>query len=337
MVGKDLSEGFAGRKQAQKRVQQSRLIFTTCAGAGLGLLRTEHFGVVIVDEASQLTEPATLIPLTKGCQRAVLVGDHVQLRATVQKHAVLSAFDVSLFERLYTSADSKGVARVMLDTQYRMHPDICAFSSVEFYDGKLKSAESLSRVALPASQFLWPAGARKVFVRCSDVEDIGQQSKANSGQVRVCKQICDLLQNESPESQPRAQNGTTTETTTPSSSATEIAILTPYTRQREPLQKALPKYTVSSIDGFQGREADIIIFVTTRSNPHNDIGFLKDLRRLNVAMTRAKAGVIVVGNISTLIEPSDGNEEEESKRVWRRLVQACTETRVEVPAGGDES
>jgi superfamily I DNA and/or RNA helicase len=164
MVGRDLSSDFKGRREAQRRVQQSRLVFTTCAGAGLGLLRAEEFDTVIVDEASQQTEPETLIPLTKGCKRALLVGDHVQLRATVRQHAVTSGFDVSLFERLYNSPDRPDVAKVMLDTQYRMHPDICRFSSNTFYDSRLLSADSVSSITLPPSQFPWPKHARKVFV-----------------------------------------------------------------------------------------------------------------------------------------------------------------------------
>ncbi|KAF2101257.1 RdRP-domain-containing protein [Rhizodiscina lignyota] len=101
MVGKEISNSFSGYKLAQKRVEESRLVFTTCVGAALGLLRQELFDVVLIDEASQQTEPASLIPLTKGCSRAILVGDHVQLRATVQKHAAVVDYHISLFERHY--------------------------------------------------------------------------------------------------------------------------------------------------------------------------------------------------------------------------------------------
>jgi regulator of nonsense transcripts 1 len=85
---------------------------------------------------------------------------------------------------------------------------------------------------------------------------------------------------------------------------------------------------VSSIDGFQGQEADIVIFVTVRCNLQGEIGFLKDMRRLNVALTRAKAGLIILGDQTTLTMKK---EKEEACKVWDRLVQACT--RVKLPAG----
>ncbi|SMR51713.1 unnamed protein product [Zymoseptoria tritici ST99CH_3D1] len=319
MVGKDLSESHAGRRAAQKRVKASRLIFTTCVGSALGLLRNEKFDIVLVDEASQQTEPETLIPLTKGCKRAILVGDHVQLRATVQKHAVVTGFDISLFERHYELPETPGTAKVMLDTQYRMHPDICSFSSEAFYQGKLKSAPSMASIAPPTSRFPFPkTSSRKVFVQCSTTEDLGHQSKANQGQVKLCQTICGLL----------------SDSTIPASGKSvkpEIVILTPYTRQREELKAAIPAHEVSSIDGFQGREADIIVFVTVRCNEHYDIGFLKDMRRLNVAMTRAKASVIVIGDRKTLSGQSSADADVESKAVWKRLLDSCVE--VALPEG----
>jgi superfamily I DNA and/or RNA helicase len=108
MVGKDINQNPNVRKKALKRVKDSRLIFTTCIGSGLGLLRREKFDTIIVDEASQQTEPASLIPLIKGGSRVILVGDHVQLRATVRPHAQVLDFDVSLFERLWKQGDDEG-------------------------------------------------------------------------------------------------------------------------------------------------------------------------------------------------------------------------------------
>lgn len=325
MVGKDLSDGFAGRHEAQKRVQEAVIIFTTCAGAGLGLLRSQQFSIVIVDEASQITEPGSLVPLTKGCSRAILVGDHVQLRpSAIGRHAVLMDFNVSLFERLYTAPDRDDVAKVMLDTQYRMHPDLCAFSSDTFYEGNLQTAKGLDALKLPRSQFPWPStGGRKVFVQCDDVEDLGRQSKSNQGQVRLCKKICKLLDITTASSAHQSS--------TPAENAT-VAILTPYSRQRELLRNAIPNHAVSSIDGFQGREADIAIFVTVRSNAHHDIGFLSDMRRLNVVMTRARAGVIVIGHRNTLMQQSDEGADEESKSIWRGLLSSCEQ----VVLGGEE-
>ena len=96
-------EVYSNRKvldEAKRRVQEFKIVFTTCIGAAIGLLRSDSFNIVIIDEASQQTEPASLLPLIKGCQRAVLVGDHVELRPTVHPNSLVMGFDKSLFERL---------------------------------------------------------------------------------------------------------------------------------------------------------------------------------------------------------------------------------------------
>ncbi|EPE27935.1 P-loop containing nucleoside triphosphate hydrolase [Glarea lozoyensis ATCC 20868] len=321
MMGKELYTSYSALNKARDQIKRCNLIFTTCIGSGLGLLRSETFDTVIVDEASQQTEPASLVPLVKGCRKAILVGDHVQLGATVQKHAVLQGFDVSLFERLYKDAQEGSVAKVMLDTQYRMHSSICAFSSREFYDGKLKTGIPNTSRPLPPSAFPWPAGEKRMlFVECATPEELGGKSKRNKGQTELCHKICTLLN-----------------TIPPSSSSApispSIALLTPYTAQvlaLKSLASLFPNVEVFSIDGFQGREADIVIFVTVRCNVHGEIGFLKDLRRLNVVLTRAKRGVIVIGNRATL---GGGVVEEESTQIWRKLLNEMQRVEIEVEGG----
>jgi superfamily I DNA and/or RNA helicase len=325
MMGKELYTSYSALNKARDQIKRCQLIFTTCIGSGLGLLRSEIFDTVIVDEASQQTEPASLVPLTKGCRKAILVGDHVQLGATVHKHAVLQGFDVSLFERLYKQdsqsdsvfwdrAASGSVAKVMLDTQYRMHSSICAFSSREFYEGKLRTGISNNSRSLSPSAFPWhvseKATKRLIFLECATPEDLGGKSKRNKGQTDLCNKICTLLNTvpSSPSSSP------------PVESPPSIAVLTPYSAQVLALKSLTSMFAnveVSSIDGFQGREADIVVFVYVLCNLHGVIGFLKDLRRLNVVLTRAKRGVIVIGNRTTL---GGGEEVEESTRVWRRLL-----------------
>ncbi|KAJ4289446.1 hypothetical protein N0V88_006926 [Collariella sp. IMI 366227] len=146
--------------EAKKKVQNCGIIFTTCIGAGLDLLRSQYFDIVIIDEASQKTEPASLVSLVKGCQKAILVGDHVQLRPIVHQHSLAMEFDKSLFERLFVQptttikspsplASPSFLSCLMLDTQYRMHPSICAFSSTEFYGNKLLT--DISPTARPSS------------------------------------------------------------------------------------------------------------------------------------------------------------------------------------------
>ncbi|KAL4784135.1 RNA dependent RNA polymerase-domain-containing protein [Aspergillus varians] len=346
----EANSASSAKRLAVERIQQARLVFTTCAGAGLGLLRKEQFQIVLIDESSQQTEPMSLIPLAKGCQRAILVGDHVQLRATIGKYAQTMGLEVSLFERLYATGDdgatNSALSKVMLNVQYRMHPQICEFPSREFYDGKLQADFSCLDRPLPSDGFPWPRRtdvadtadaplARCIFVPCLGSEDAGYQSKGNASQAELCKKVYRLL---------AASQSTTA----------SIAVLTPYTRQAKILQDALPpSATVSSIDGFQGREADIIIYVTVRCNPHGEIGFLSDLRRLNVVLTRARAGLIVIGCPRTLtqgpasgmghtgiegkVNSLDGDSGEngvnqavdkDSAPVWRRLVASLQQVEI---------
>jgi regulator of nonsense transcripts 1 len=267
----------------------------------------------------------SLVPLTKGCQKAILVGDHVQLRATVRKYSKTLGFEISLFERLYIAKNlpEGSLSKIMLNVQYRMHPRICEFPSREFYEGKLKADVSCERNHLPKLGFPWPempsSGGqleRCVFVPCLGDEDIGYRSKGNLLQAELCKEIYRLLV----------------------STSGSIAVLTPYTRQVKLLKDRLPgSATVTSVDGFQGQEADIIIYVTVRCNPHRDIGFLSDLRRLNVVLTRARSGLIVIGCPRTLanaasLTSADENMDscrldpravdQDAGPVWKRLVRS---------------
>ncbi|KAH8733141.1 RNA dependent RNA polymerase-domain-containing protein [Phaeosphaeriaceae sp. PMI808] len=234
MMGKDLNSNLSAR--------QARLVFTTCIGASLVI-------------------PATLVPLVKGCTRAILVGDHVQLRATVQKSAVVVGYDVSLFERHYNMPRRD---------HYRMHRTICDFSSTEFYESKLKTAVADHSRPLPESLFPWPKEHRVVWMEC-------RQSKSNQGQVELCKQVVRLL--------------TSPATSTPAKS--------PACQGSEALSAAIPS--------IEGREADIIVFVTVRCNAS-----------LNVVMTRAKCGVVIIGGVG--------------ENVWKRLVEGCQVVEIESDA-----
>ncbi|KAK4442628.1 RNA dependent RNA polymerase-domain-containing protein [Podospora aff. communis PSN243] len=325
IAGEEIYGNYKAMREAKKRVAQSSLIFTTCIGAGLGLLRSQNFEVVIVDEASQQTEPASLVPLIKGCQKAILVGDHIQLRPTVTPHAAVQEFDISLFERLYTHQDGR-VARVMLNTQYRMHKSICGPISKEFYNGELLTGVPPDSRPMFQSQFPWPTvvapgrSPRMVFLNCDAPENLGEKSKSNKGQAELCLRVCTLLCSKKAQGVP----GPATEEGTPS-----IAVLTPYTKQAQLLMAMLSAFSqveVCSIDGFQGKEADLVVFVAVRCNPHHEIGFLKDHRRLNVALTRAKTGIVVVGNERTL---TMGTEDQESAALWKRLLGNMEKAAVE--------
>lgn len=342
MAGQELHDSHVALRKAKAIIKHAQLVFTTCIGAGLGLLRGQDFGIVIIDEASQQTEPASLVPLTKGCQKAVLVGDHLQLRPTVGQLAQSLEFDVSLFERLWTTGEGEGMQCIMLDTQYRMHASICRFSSDEFYEGKLRTSIAEDARIMFQSMFPWPVVGgrvqtdegrlhRMVFIECATPEDVGQKSKCNKGQATLCGKVCALL-SKRPPSSPTLRPSTGEDSTTPSSHAANekpfIAVLTPYTDQADLLKQVLSSYKqveVCSIDGFQGREADVVIFVTVRCNPQRKIGFLQDLRRLNVGLTRARSGIIIIGNRATL---TLGDANEESTATWKRLITSLVEVKM---------
>ncbi|KFA68585.1 hypothetical protein S40285_06676 [Stachybotrys chlorohalonatus IBT 40285] len=332
-------------EKAAQTIKRSDTIFTTCTGAGIGLLRSEHFDIVIVDEASQQTEPISLVPLFKRCSKAILVGDHMQLRPTVNQTVLALDFDISLFERLYAKANSStsdGNSKIlMLDTQYRMHPRLCEFSSGAFYGGNLKSGIDSAARPLGVSRFPFPKVAatgktstseheRALFIDCESTEMPAQKSKENKGQGDLCVQICKLLIS-TPETGIRKPPSTKAPVIPHS-----IVVLTPYNRQAELLKRMLCSVPhgiqVSGIDSFQGCEADIIIFFTVRCNEHRDFGFLEDMRWMNVALTRARTALIVVGNRATLTE---GTADEDSSAMWGRLLGQLKEVKLELPTSTD--
>jgi superfamily I DNA and/or RNA helicase len=323
MIDKDSSESSYALRDAQTRVREARLIFTTCAGSGLGLLRYEKFDIVLIDKASQVTKPESLIPLTKGCRRAIFIGDHAQIGSTVRKHAVVAGFHISLFERHYDYPVIPGVAKVMLDTQYGIHPEICVFTSREFYNDELKSAETNMEITLPLSQFPWPEDKHMVFIQCSTPEDLGNLSKSNSGQVKVCKAIYTLLK--APATASKCDHSA------PTATLLKIAIITPYIQQIKLLRTEIPDCEVFTTDRCQGTYFDIVIFVTVRCNAHYDIGILEDTQCLNVATTRARAGMIIIGDRTTLVGRAEGDIIDKSKAVWASLLRSCRELQLPPP------
>jgi len=237
-------------------------------------------------------------------------------------------YDISLLERLYTGPHR--LRRTMLNVQYRSPKELISFTSREFYGGNLQTGvDSTVLSGLHGSSFPWPkvdgVVFPTVFVPCTAEEDMGRSSKANSGQIDLIKHIVSLL--------------------TTSSSELSLTVLSPYSRQvkmlRDTLPSSCPAYT---IDSFQGRESDIIIFSTVRCNANRDIGFLDDARRLNVAWTRAKLGLIIVGDRNTLTLPSllfqaqdddtpdmPRTKADTSKDLWVRAIQACRQVEITLP------
>lgn len=237
----------------------------------------------------------------------------VQLRPTVKNMGKTLESDVSLLERLYTKRDEvpDGLAKTMLDVQYRSPRILNIFPSEEFYDGQLKTHEANAEVSnfLSLSQFPWPVKDRTViptvFIQCSEEEDMGDRSKSNQGQVEVIHRLLPLISSQRPDTpaEPKLEGLKTT-------------VLSPYTKQIQALRRKLPSsVTCSTIDSFQGRESDVIIFSTVRCNVEGDVGFLDDPRRLNVMWTRARLALIIVGDRRTM----------SSNPLWKRALDACTE------------
>ena len=247
----------------------------------------------------------------------ILTNFSVQLRPTVRNMAKALEYDVSLLERLYTTAsDATGMAKTMLDVQYRSPRELNAFPSKEFYEDRLKTSEGNAEVAdfLQSSKFPWPVRdgtlVPTVFLQCGEEEDMGSRSKSNEGQVKVVHDLLPLLTSQNPDTPQE-----------PRLSDLKITVLSPYTKQIQALRHRLPSsITCSTIDSFQGRESDIIIFSTVRCNVEGDVGFLDDPRRLNVMWTRARLALIIVGDRKTM----SGNP------LWKRALDACTEVSLPV-------
>ncbi|EJD42902.1 RNA-directed RNA polymerase [Auricularia subglabra TFB-10046 SS5] len=317
-------------KRAQTRVESARIVFTTCSGAGLGLLRNvSNFDIVVIDEASQVTEAGSLIPLVKGCRRAVLVGDHVQLRPMTRDMSSALMYDVSLMERLYRGPEHPAIRRTMLDVQYRFPAELARFPSEEFYGGLLRTGPQVSP-ALPGS-FPWPRSRQTgqqlstVFVQCASEEEMGRAAKTNEGQAAYVRHIVRLIMDGAPADM-------------------TLAVLTPYAAQQKLLRAQLPaSVACSSIDGFQGREADVVVFCTVRCNVMREIGFLHEARRLNVVWTRARYALVVVGDADTLrgahAALRGDSEEDMAKRddlrgayaMWDRALKHCVLVQIELP------
>jgi hypothetical protein len=293
--------------EASEAVLEScQIVVGTCASAGEPRLAERHFKVVVIDEATQATEPSTLVALTKGAECVVMAGDHAQLPPTVvSRTAMQNGLDVSLFARLQTD----GLPGLVLNTQYRMHPAISVFPSQQFYSGQIESGVTAEERPLPCSStFQWPNPKLPVtFLSCDDGDE-----RASAGSLAGTEESSTNTSEGSSYRNPgqaevsvRAVRGLLSDPT-----VTSIAMLTPYNGQVRLLntrfQAEFPKefdsgrIIVSSVDGYQGREAEVVVFSTVRCNPKRNLGFLADARRMNVAITRARRGLVVIGSESTL-------------------------------------
>ena len=274
-------------------LDEAEVICATTIGSGHRLLFNRKFPIVLMDEATQATEPSALVPIVKGCRQLILVGDHQQLPPTVlSRRADEGGLNRSLFDRLIAC----GLSSSMLTTQYRMHPILREFPSARFYENRLEDGCTPAQRPPPAG-FLWPDWDRPMaFVPVEGVEDTDEEGKSRFNRDeagKVLTVVNDLLA--AGDLKPDA-----------------IGVISPYNGQVRELTRLFEQaggrevgqpysgLEIKSVDGYQGREKDVIVFSTVRANERGEVGFLSDYRRLNVAITRAKRGLIVLGHPTTL-------------------------------------
>lgn len=287
--GLDPKTQFGRQKQI---LSEADVVCSTCSGADHPLIQHMTFARVLLDEAAQATELSSLVPLMKMKAEAcvTLVGDHRQLPPTISNVQVdVEGFGTSLFERMA----GQGVQPYLLNIQYRMHPCISAFPSSMYYDGKIRSG--IAGAARRAPQGIaWPVPEVPVtFLPVAGQELSEGTSWSNKSEVEAVQELLKSL---------CAWDDISQE---------EVGIITPYAAQARLLRRTLGcpapgkrgtgmTVEVSSVDGFQGREKDVIIVSTVRANSRGSVGFVGDPRRLNVTLTRAKRGLVVVGCFETL-------------------------------------
>ncbi|MEF8848181.1 MAG: IGHMBP2 family helicase [Candidatus Thermoplasmatota archaeon] len=290
---------YLEEKAVKNVIENADIVCTTNSSAASRPLEKHEFDVCIIDEATQATEPSCLIPIVKS-KKVVMAGDHKQLPPTVlNQKAEEKGLGNTLFERIIALYDNK--VKTMLNLQYRMNEKIMGYPSVSFYNGKLKADESVRKHTI--NDLIKNEGdfkakndlLRKICFsenplvlidtngKMSEENRYGSTSKQNPGEGKIVEKIIDTF----------LQNGL---------NPFFFGVITPYDDQKKLLMDKIQNRDVEidTVDGYQGREKEIIILSLTRSNKKNNIGFLKDLRRLNVAITRPKRKLIVIADTDTI-------------------------------------
>jgi len=271
-------------------MEEAQVLCATTITAGSQAFSGFKFHAILIDEVAQATEASSIVPIVcRGAKQLVLCGDHCQLPpSVVSREAELRGFSLSLYSRLVEA----GVPFRFLDTQYRAHPMLMEFSAECIYQGKLKSgidgSERLQPKGIPWPNPMCPAAFFEVGVE----EHLDGESKANRAEAEfVLKMLIEML-----------KHGDLT--------LNDVGVVTPYKGQVRTLRKIIfrdipsaeksKELEIASVDNFQGREKELIIFSAVRCNDFGGVGFLADWRRLNVMITRARRGLVVVGNAATL-------------------------------------
>lgn len=263
----------------QKVLDEAQVIACTLIGSTSDYLGDRKFKTVIIDEAGQGIEPAVWVPILRA-ERVVMAGDPFQLPPTVKSQdAARQGLAITLLEKTIERHERVSLLR----TQYRMNEQIMQFSNERFYQGKLEAHSSVKEWNLPFSsqavEFIDTAG-------CGFEERPGEGSESlcNPEEISIVRRHYEALK----------EMGLTTES---------VGVISPYRAQVEMLESEFAQdkqIAVNTIDSFQGQERDVIYISLVRSNPDGEIGFLKDHRRMNVAMTRARKKLVIVGDSATL-------------------------------------
>lgn len=279
------------------------VVCSTNATAGSDLLQNQTFDTLVIDEATQATAPSCWIPMVHA-RRAILVGDHKQLPPTIlNPEAADSGLQHTLFERLAghheTDPEAPGSIRSLLRTQYRMHETIMGFSSRRFYNDRLEADASVrrhtlvefgvSREALPqARRDILDPDAPFVFVDTSGIDAperqrSGSHSRENPREAQLVGRLVEDLRSAG---------------VAPS----QIAVISPYDDQVDRVEGRIDAegVEVDTVDGFQGREKEVVLVSLVRSNKDGRVGFLDEPRRFNVALTRARRKAVVIGDADTV-------------------------------------
>lgn len=268
------------------------VICCTCVGAGDPRLAKMKFRTVLIDESTQSAEPECMIPLVLGCKQVVLVGDHQQLGPVIMnKKAAKAGLNQSLFERLVMLE----MHPIRLNIQYRMHPCLSEFPSNMFYEGTLQNGVTMQERLRYEVDFPWPVADTPMMFW----SNLGNEEISASGTSYLNRTEASNVEK------------IVTRFFKAGVQSADIGVITPYEGQRSYVVSSMQitgtfkkdnyrEIEVASVDAFQGREKDFIVLSCVRSNDHQGIGFLSDPRRLNVALTRAKYGLVILGNPKVL-------------------------------------
>lgn len=260
-------------------LKESQVITTTLVGSKSHYLKDLIFDTVVIDEAGQALEPSCWIPISKS-KKVVLAGDPLQLPPTVKsEEAARKGLDKTLIEKAISHLESS-----LLNVQYRMNEEIMTFSNQEFYDNKLLADHSVKSGKLEHDEYSVIEYIDTAGCGFDEVADAESKGLSNPEEAQLLRKHLETLLIKNPD--------------------VSVGVVSPYRNQVTVLSEALDKnaynISVNTVDSFQGQERDVIYISLVRSNAEGIIGFLKDYRRMNVAMTRAKKKLVIIGDSATL-------------------------------------